>query len=214
MVRIRFWLLIAGITLLVLGWQEWQLSKVVRPQAQTIPYARLVRDGYGDNAHVRLTECFLAPGDYVYEASGSRWTKVFAPLVSSEGEYATRLRELPEGASPPKATSFGVILLSEHVHGEDEIDPLYGLKEFTGIVINEIESLGGREKRLLEESYPGVDLDRCWILDHARRLPSGTLGAVLLVVGVVLGGLAGLHYLLWRAPKPQDPQPLDESASR
>jgi hypothetical protein len=54
----------------------------------------------------------------------------------------------------------------------------------TGLVTNKIESLGHKQRKILEESYPGTDFIKCWIVDHDRQ-PAG-MGKV---AGMAGGGL-------------------------
>ena len=83
-----------------------------------------------------------------------------------------------------------------------------------GMVVNEIESLDSEEKRILSESYPGIDFDRCTIFEHGRK-PKG-MGMIAAYIGG--GGLLALLGLFWtfggmrkkQAPAVEGMPPLQE----
>ena len=211
--RICLGLIIAGIAAIFFGWQDWQLSRLVKSEPQSITCAALGQTGYGDNAHVQVTNTFLSPGGYVYQERGrgsTSWAKVWIPLIDIDSAYADSLRVLPEGTPIPGPTNFNVIMQTEHVSDLSELRSLSEADSFTGIVINKIDSLDSDTKRLLRESYPGVDLERCWILDHNRSKPSAARGLGLLVLGLsVLGGMIAYWYRKRRA----DVQPPTDFSS-
>ena len=193
MSRIKIFVLVAGIALLYAGYKQWRLSGVVKAEAQVISCADLARDGYGENAHVKLKDYFISQGGLVYEEKrGSKeWGKVWIPVLPSDGEYAKMYDALPVGAEIPAPRSFGVILQTEQVKSLGGLGALEGRDFLAGVIINEIDSLDGDTKKLLAESYPGVDLDACWILDHRRKATttgflSLGLGAGLVLLAVIL----------------------------
>ena len=83
---------------------------------------------------------------------------------------------------------------TEHVNNEDALANLADQDTIQGLIVNEIESLGGEELKILQTSYPGIDFSEVYLLEHNRKLSGsgatyGSLGggAVLLLIG--LGGL-------------------------
>jgi hypothetical protein len=55
------------------------------------------------------------------------------------------------------------------------------------MVVNKIESIGSKERKLLAESYPGIDFNTCYLFEHDRH-PAGT--------GKVVGLMGGGGFLL------------------
>ena len=83
-----------------------------------------------------------------------------------------------------------VIVKSAHVPSDDALDALRGRTKMQALVVNRIEQLGPEEKNLLGQDYPGLDFNKCLILEEGR-LPSdfgkvflmGAGGAALLLGG-------------------------------
>jgi hypothetical protein len=184
--RLKLALIIIGGVLLYFGYQEKRLAQVAKKAPQTIACADLAANGPGDNAHIVLTNYELAP-NFVYEAEGkgNSWKRVFIPAVPKRGLLAV-LRD--EKIANPK-----VIIESRKVRNEAELPNL--AKELQGMVINEIESLSGEQKKLLAESYPGADLNHCWIIEHGRKPAGGGFITGLLGGGIALV-VAGIGLLL------------------
>ena len=61
-------------------------------------------------------------------------------------------------------------------------------------MIHEIESLGSEELELLESGYPGVDLDKVWIVEHGRKVPSDGRVLASLALGMALVGGGIVHW--------------------
>jgi hypothetical protein len=202
MARFKLWILVVGIAVAYFSWKGWKLAGVVQAEPQVITCAELARDGYGDNAHVVLTDFYIATAEFVYEErrSGKEWSKVWLPVVSMHSEYVKRLGALPDDAEEiPLAEDFRVILQSEHVEGLDGLRAFGELERLPGVVINEVDSLDSDTKKLLQESFPSVDLDGCWILDHQRKAPGAARGLLFMGFGVLL--VAWAVRLFVKSPK-------------
>lgn len=173
------------------GFQELRLGGVAKQEAQRISCADLAEKGPGDNAHIVLTDCVLLSHDYVYEERRGKWTTVFIPAIPI-AELTTWQQAEDGSLHVPKNIRFRVIVKSSEVTSEAEADRFGQQETVKGVVINEISSLDSETKKLLAESYPGTDLDSCWILEHDRNLPSA---------GVAMGAIAGggllLLFSLW-----------------
>jgi hypothetical protein len=172
-----FALLVAGGVLIFVGVQEYQLSKVAKAEPQTITCAQLVAHGPGDNAHLRLTE-FEFTDNYVYQEQkrSTDWKASYVPAVP------------PRVKDDPGVRTIKVLVKSTAARNEDQLYAL-GQAPIDGVVINTVSSLGRDEKRLLKESYPGVDFDACWII-HADKKPASR-GKLM----GLLGGGTGLAVL-------------------
>ncbi len=199
----RFWLVmvIGGGMLIYFGVQELRLAGVAKAEPQPITVAKLAAHGPGDNAHIRLGEFLLCEGAYVYEeeSSGGTWSRVWIPAVPLGGPYHEKLLEAYQ-ADPasvmdvPMPTDLNVIVELK-VNNEEELIRIADQDELQGLVVNEIASLGGEERKILEQSYPGVDFDRCWIVE-AGRLPAGAGKTYGFLGGGSALGLAGVGLLL------------------
>ena len=197
----KIWMLVLGIGIVIISWKEWRLSGAVKQEAQTITCTDLALGGYGDNAHIRLTDFYVATAEFVTQEKrrSKAWSKVWLPVVPMDGEYVKLLGALPDDAEEiPPVRDFRVILQSEHVEGQAGLARLGELDALTGVVINEVDSLDSDTKKLLGESYPGVDLDTCWILDHRRKVPAAARYLAVLALGVGLVAWAILLFVRGR----------------
>ncbi|MDP7740886.1 MAG: hypothetical protein QGF67_05565 [Lentisphaeria bacterium] len=185
-------LIVAGGVLLFMGLREFRMMQAAAPEPQTISCAELEKNGPGANSHVIMEDFILLEQAFVYEAApGSNiWTKLYIPAVPIGGAYHLQILSmrdengrLPENT--PMPGDIGIIVKSEHISGKDELTTLAAADALQGLVINKIKSLGSEEKRLLEESYPGVDFEACWIIEDKRRPPG--MGKVAALGG---GGIA------------------------
>lgn len=172
-------LFIFGGVLCFIGYQEVQLGKVAKPEPQSLSCEELGKYGPGDNAHVVLTDLIVSDS-YVYEGdSDQKFDKIWVPLVSTNSEYFHALQaiaETGEGSVPP-LTEIQVVLKSSHVRNQADFDRLYEQTELKGLVINKIETLSGEELSILKNSYPGVDFNKVYLVEHNRK-PKG-MGAVM-----------------------------------
>ncbi|MCG3138202.1 MAG: hypothetical protein HJJLKODD_02063 [Phycisphaerae bacterium] len=191
--RFTLAMIIGGGALIYFGIQESRLSSAAGKTPQTMTCQELSDKGPGENAHVIMTDFLLWDEQFVYESksssSSSSWTNVWVPAIPLNGDFHKKLLSmigedgeltgsLPE---PP----IQVIVKSGKISNDAGLMLLGEQPTIQGMVVNEIESLDSKERRLLEESYPHVNFDRCWILHHGRQ-PSGS-GKL---VGMIGGGLA------------------------
>ncbi len=195
--RFKIWMIIGGAVLAWYGFKEWRISGEAKADPQVITCGALAKDGYGKNAHVKMTDFLLSPGGYVYEekTSGGSWSKVWIPVVPLGGEYHTMVQALPEDAELPAPKSFNVILQTEHASSASMLSKIGKRDDIQGVVINEIDSLDSETKKLLRDSYPGIDLDKCWIVEHKRKTKGAMLSLLMLLAGVGLAG-GGVFFLV------------------
>ncbi len=212
MIRIKLAMLIGGCVLAYFGFQEWRLASAAKATPQTITCAELETKGPGDNAHVSLTKVFVCQQSFVFEAkknNESHWNKIWVPAVPLDGEYMKTVKSMleqdPKLENLPPPQNIRVLVKSAKIanHGELEGLALQGLQTggaIDGLVINKIESLGSEEKKILEQSYPGIDFTKCYIIDHDRKpAEAGKLagmiggGGLLALIGGLwmLGGMRG-----------------------
>lgn len=183
-------LVIGGGVLLFFGIQEIRLSSATDVEPQKITCAELSTNGPGENAHVVMGDFLLCSFAFVYEEKNNKWTKVWVPAVPLGGEFHQQLLAKidAEGnliGEPPVPTDVKVIVKSSDVSNSDELSNMGDQDTLQGVVINNIESLGTEEKKILRESYPTVKFDECWILEVGRK--PATMAKI---AGLCGGGLA------------------------
>jgi hypothetical protein len=192
-------LIVIGGVLGFLGVQEMRLASGCKDQPQTLSCKDLAANGFGDNAHVILTDFLSPPSDFVYEEKSGRYTKVWLPVVSMEGDYARRLVEAartnPNAANLPRpsAQDIAVIVTSSKAPDDAAVTRMMEADTLQGVITNKIESISGKERKLLQEAYPGVNFDKTYILE-AGRSPAGAAKSMGMLGGgalLAVGGVAG-----------------------
>jgi hypothetical protein len=205
MFRLKIAIVVIGGVLTFFGFQELRLRSVVKSDPQTITCADLGEHGPGDNANVIMSDFLLCDFSYVYEQRehSRNWEKVWVPAVPLEGEYHQMIlsRLKPDGSidgeiPPPKDVK--VIVQSSQVMNEGALTKLAADETLPGLIINEIASLGSEEQKLLRESYPGVDFNKVYILEHMRKPQHAGLSAAMVGGGVLLAGVGVLSFFLGR----------------
>jgi hypothetical protein len=81
------------------------------------------------------------------------------------------------------------------VHSQADVDPAMRRDSVEGLVINKIEKLSDKERELLQNAYPLMDVDNVYIVEDGRQ-PAGGTGTLGLAGGAVLI-LSGL-FLIFR----------------
>lgn len=185
--RLLVGVMVIGGVLFFVGFQDWRLATKAHGTPQAISAAQLEGNGPGPNAHIRMSDFLMCEWSYVYETSSrsanSPWKTVWVPVVPLDSPYAHSLSQLPPGAEPPTPPNIRIIVKSKKCKTENEVHQIASLDSLDGMVINEIESLGGEEKKILSDSYPGIDFSRCYIVE-ADRKPAGADR----VIGMMGGG--------------------------
>jgi hypothetical protein len=123
------------------------------------------------------------------------WT--WTPLISDKHPYAIKIRQLiakhgsvkkiPRSADWPVLKDFVVLLKSEAYDTVKDIpDGRKYYKSVSGLVINEIESLGDEDKRLIRAKFPKIDFEKILIVEHGRKPSSAAVSISIIVVGGLL----------------------------
>jgi hypothetical protein len=165
--------LIGGGVLMYFAYQEWRVGSGAASAPEDIKLADLIARGPTGNPYVRVSD-FDTGNNFVYQEgnAGGSWETVWVPAAAIAPGAAT---DQPEAdIKNPQ-----VIIKSKHVHSESELAPLLQRPTLDGLVTNRIESLGSEEKKQLTSQYPGVDFDKCLILDEGRK-PSGLTSVALM----------------------------------
>jgi len=188
--RLLLVLAATGIALFVQGYQQLKLYNVSSEHPRQITLRELVENGPGDNAHLLVSDFYLCTSAYIYEEKYGRCIRAWIPALPGDDEYALRLDQaidddgIIEGEFPLPADIKVIVLVN--TESIEEIQQMSTEKTIEGMIINEIESLSPEENRLLSESYPGIDFNRCWILRKGQRPPGKTKLMIFLGGGFVL----------------------------
>ena len=193
--RIALVALIGGLVMIYKGYQEWRLSGAASDTPQKMTCAELAATGPGSNANIILSDYVIAP-NYIYQERNGVWQTVWNPVVSTDSPYVQEALEIESAggtAPPPPVDEVKVIFKSSKVRRESQLDSLQQ-RSIQGLVINQIDSIDGKAEKVLLESYPGLDVESCWIFEPGRSpVRGGTAfgwmggGATLAVLGAGLG---------------------------
>ena len=156
-------------------------GQTTKAEPQNLTLQQLVESGYGDNAHVLLSEFEFYESYIVDEKQISGyWEKVWFPLVFPDGAADQPLR---------------VVLATEEVHGESSAAEFIKQQQIQG-VIGMFSSLSSEERELLEADFPETDFDNVYVIRHvelgstqppaAAALCCMAPGVILLLGGVVV----------------------------
>jgi hypothetical protein len=186
MFRFGLILIVVGGVLGWLGIKEWRLSSGASDKPKQVTLKDLIAQGPGDNAHIVLMD-FVLCENLVYQSNknSTTWSKAWIPIVPkpSGGEQVIS-----------KPTSFHAILYCPNVKNQVDAASLANRPTLKGMVINDIESLGAEETKLLKQTYPNTDFDKCLIIEPDRE-PAG-FGKIVLFMGggalLLVGGLVAM----------------------
>lgn len=141
--RFLFAIVVLSGTFAFLGGRDLWLASKANVEPDKLTAAQLISRGAVGNPHVELSEFFIGD-NFVYEEEHGRWQTVWLPVGPVED------------ADKPMIT-VKAVLKSKKVTSEADIMTLASSKSLRGMVMNHIESLGGDEKKILSDSYPGTN---------------------------------------------------------
>jgi hypothetical protein len=131
------------------GIQEWRLSRLVQDTPHEMTLAKLIDKGPGENLHVTLSEFNVGePTKHVYQKYETTWI----PITT------------PNQLGPVRA-----LVRADKIYSESDMNQLRRQGQVEGVVVNLIESVKGRQRQLLEEAYPGINVEDCIIIDVEDR---------------------------------------------
>ncbi|HKI30621.1 MAG TPA: hypothetical protein VKA46_01920 [Gemmataceae bacterium] len=178
-------LILIGCVLVAWAYRERDVSVVVSDEPEEIALKDLIARGPDGNANIILKDYGLGQ-NFVIRMNGNSWAQVWVPVIPSEGTSG--------GEEVGDVKNVQAIIMSTQVQNKGELVRHLGVKRLAGMVTNRITKLGAEEKRLLRQSYPTADLERCLIIEDGRQ-PSG-VGKVMLLgaggIGLVLAGIGVL----------------------
>ena len=198
--------IVVGIALLFVGIMELRLSAKALPEPQTISYQQLASQGYGRNAHIRLTN-FVPVTDWLIYCSQSDeadgpWSYVYFPAIADDNPWGDEVIEalLADRKVTTMPRDIHVLLKVMSVKDAEDLNTKLAAcmdqpdHAIQGTIINEIHSVKKKEKALLQQSYPGIDVEKVLILEVGRT-PRKLLGLGLTGGGGVCA-LVGLWLLI------------------
>jgi hypothetical protein len=179
-----------GGVLIFFGIQETRLSSMAKDEPTQMTLQELIENGSPDNIYLTLTDvnCILDKTVlYGDEGPGGQITKVdraWIPATTPGG-----------GMGDVK-----LIIKSTQANTENEVAGVASQHTFTGMIINQIDSINREERQLLASGLPGTNLEKAYIF-HERRTPSGAGLVILFYVGgvILLGG--GLFWIFLVQPE-------------
>jgi len=181
----RLFLGLVGVGLVVYGVKERQLAAVTGEKPVKMTCKELGEAGKLENANVILTDFVLTP-NFVRRGKDDRWTRIWVPVVPVDGEYVRKVKAAggkSAGVELPRPVQ--VVVTSDDVRNDKDFEALGSKRELEGLVINEIETMSGNEKELLEKSYG--DVSKAQIFAVGRKPTSTALAYGLIAGGVLLG---------------------------
>jgi len=194
MFRIKIAMVIGGAVLAFFGFQEFRVSSGTSSEPLAVNLAELERGEIPSNPHLTIGSHFALYGGCIYEFEQSKYgsgqpsgsskvTMCYYPIVSAEHPLIQAI------ANESEDFDFGnlaVVVKTKRfkTFGALPDDILAQENAVQGLLINKIDSLDGEEKKLLQESFPSVDVDKVLILQEGRK-PS----SVFLSLGMLLGGV-------------------------
>jgi hypothetical protein len=187
--RINAILVVVGGVLIFFGIQETRLSSMAKDEPTQMTLQELIDNGSPDNIYLTLTDVNCILNEIVLysdEGPGGRITKVdraWIPATTPGG-----------GMGDVK-----LIIKCTKASTENEVAGVASQNTFTGMIINQIDSINKAERDLLTENMAAANLDAAYIF-HERRTPSGTGLVILFYVGglILLGG--GLFWIFLVQP--------------
>lgn len=171
--RINIALVVGGVVLLIYGTSEARLAAQSNSAPVPITLAELLQNR-PDSIYLTVSGVISSEGGYIAEES-----------------TAGRLKRIWAPAHPPGSPNANFILYSTKPRSEGDADMLLSQTSFTGMITNDIRSLGREEKNLLK-TIPGVNVDTAIIFEIGRE-PSSWLGVILYFIAglaVMAGGAA------------------------
>jgi len=220
MIRLNLALIIGGGVLAFFGGQEYLVSSNTQSDPVEVELADLESGEDPSNNYLKIGEhVALYPGAvyycYVDESSGrdddpgNKVEYCFYPIISTSHPFMKELDafdekmiekygnldNVPDSEPWPEVAGLKVLVKSRRFKtiGALPLEIDDSVPGVTGLVINQIDSLGSEEEKLLKESLPELNMDDVLILEAGREPASGLKsvgmmggGVLLIVVGIGL----------------------------
>ena len=194
------------------GFNENKLNQNMTSEPEEVTMATLEKGDYEGSNHVKITNFAYLYYQLIYEAKVGKYdndvkedSKVnfaYVPIVSNEHkfmgdltEFIKQLEQGDESAAEPVLSDYTVLIKTKKYTAVNQLPTDFEIAKepVQGIFINKISSLGQKEKDLLLQGCPGIDLDKVLILEEGRT-PSSAAAAYGAMIG---GALISLLSILW-----------------
>ena len=197
---------VAGGVVGFFGYQEWQLAKTGSETPEVVDLAKIEAGSAPTSTWVKLGEHHRLYFQCVYEyetgrgesaqTANSKVNHCYYPVISSTNKFITDLQafvaehggvdNIPDDAAWPEPDSFSVLVKSNDYKKVSELPEDMELSPgLEGVIINRISSLKPDEKKLIQQSFPTVNLEKVLVVQKDRKLKS--LGTTYAMMG---GGAA------------------------
>jgi hypothetical protein len=200
--RLQIVLAVLGGAALIFGIKETILGSKAKDTPQTITCADLAARGYGDNAHVKLTDVIPLLMNHVaiIDSKTGRRLETWVPLMPDDGgAFSERVYELAEREYGGEDVSrqldqlaaqadFRVVFRSKEFANAAAFDRWLDDPNlpYQGLVINDIEGVDSDVRAFFAQNYPNTNPDRVWIVEHNRKATAGPLALLAMLGGGVL----------------------------
>ena len=174
MFRIKLAMVVIGGVVAFIGFEEFKVSQGTSTEPESVSLADLEKGTAPDNAHLQIGEHIALYGTAVYEYEQSKYesgepgpnAKVnhcYYPIFSHE--HPMLASEEPGGSTG----DFAVLVKTKEFRTVGSIpDGFAEVASIKGLVINKISSLDSEEKSLVNQSFPGANLDKGLMLEQNR----------------------------------------------
>ena len=180
--RLNLVMAVIAVAIGIFAIRESGLAAKAESEPTKISMSELTANGQPDNIYVTVTDVSAGVQEYVYEHRGrdeSKYTKVFIPCRARSQDNRR----------------VGMVLLSTSLNSDSEVNPLGRQTEFTGMIVNDIRTIAGEEKVLLN-SIPGVNASNVLIFELNRKpFSAGGLVAMYGASGIMLLGSLAWMFL-------------------
>jgi hypothetical protein len=187
-------LIVFGIILAVIGFQEKNLASGASATAEEISLKDLIARGPDGNPNIILTD-FVLCDNYVYKTRNGVWENAWVPAIPRQDAIQNR------GGKPSNVKA---LIFTINARSQADLYQRCEQPKLRALVTNKIVSLGSQEREKLAKDYPGTDFSKCLIIQEGRE-PAGPLKLIFMIGGGSLLGLFGLGLIglgavlwLWR----------------
>lgn len=223
--------IIVGGCLIWFGVQEYRVGRKSSSEPVPVELADLEAGEPLPDNHIRigLNHHMFAGTVIEYEGKdrgltpSSKVTWIYTPLISDTHPYMQKIHELqkkygslkkvPRNADWPALGKFVVLVKSEAYKTVKDIPrKRKTYKSVTGLVVNLIDPLDDRAKRLIREGIPKIDFDKVFVVEHARK-PTSVAGSIGFISAGALLVLLPVGLMLRRRGRLPADAPADEAAA-
>ncbi|MBN2444644.1 MAG: hypothetical protein JXJ04_25035 [Spirochaetales bacterium] len=207
LLRIIIILFIAGGALIFYGFQEYTLVSGAKTEPLEIDLAEIENNTSIDNNYINIgPHIALYSGsifEYEYDRSGnsdytgnSPLNYTYYPIISESHPYFDEVDKLEKEYGSvddipddlwPGIDYFSVLVRTTDFKIVRDIPDDWRYEEnVSGILINKIKSLDNEEKKLLQETFPDMDMEEVLLLEKDRVPGSPIIPYFLLTSGLIL----------------------------